>query len=148
MTVHCNCLFGVTRLHTTLRILLRVWMKNVPWLSARNPHFRSGSKPARIIETPRTDTDELHSSAAKSKQWRTTMSAERTRRRVPAIGDYLIVLGRFGRKPKTGSSYYDRRRIPSASCALTVAAMTIHHRDRSARALITNGSTGTATGEM
>ncbi len=138
----------VTRLHTTLRILLRIRMKKIPWLPARNPHVRSGSKPTRIIETARTDADELHSSAAKGKQWRTTISTECARCRASAVGDYLVVLGRFGREPKTGSSYNDRRRTSCASCALAIPTMTIHHRDGSAGALITNGSTGTATAEM
>ena len=148
MTVRCNRLFGVTRFGTpTLRMFRCIRMKKIPRLAARDPHVRRGLKPARIIETPCADSDEVHPCAGEGKQRRTTVSAERTRRRAPACGDYFVVFGLFPRKPKIIASYYDRGRICRAARTLTVPAVTVHHRARRVGAFITDCSTGTPAGE-
>jgi hypothetical protein len=133
-----------------LRILFKLRQRGihfVPWVRVTCPYVHLGFEPARIIEAGGSDRNKLWNSIGLDHDRCAAVRAKASAGHSALFAGRRMKAGRAVQDLESFRRYDDERRKRAARGLLTIATMTVKHRNGCGNGLIADRATGASTGE-
>jgi hypothetical protein len=147
-------MFRLNRSGNATALLLRILFKLrecgihfVPWVRVTCPHVHLTFEPARIIQAGGSDGNELRNGIWLDYDRRAAVRAEASAGHSALFAGRRVKAGRALQELESFRRYDHERRKRPPSGSLTIATVTVKHRNRCGLGLIADGATSASAGE-